>query len=118
MSFNNAFIGARKGSVDSKIYDPIGGEGKAWISAIDDSIADDYIPVFEAITLNMMAYLGADTAAIKDFYDAISDKPIDTAALQDMIRNRIIYILPRAAKFDARQLKKLYELAHQVYTAA
>ena len=118
LEFSNAFIGARKGSVDSKIYDPIGGEGKAWISAIDDSIADDYIPVFEAITLNMMAYLGADTAAIKDFYDAISDKPIDTAALQDMIRNRIIYILPRAAKFDARQLKKLYELAHQVYTAA
>jgi len=117
LKFNNAFIGARRVSVDSKIYDPIG-EGKAWISAIDDSNAGDYLPVFEAITLNMMAYLNADVTAIKNFYDAISDKPIDPAVLQEMIRNKIIYILPKAAKFDAKQLRALYELAHQVYTAA
>lgn len=78
----------------------------------------DYLPVFEAITLNMMAYLNADKTAIKNFYDAISDKPIDPTVLQGMIRNRIIYILPRATKFDTKQLRELYELAQQVYTAA
>ncbi|MDP2929515.1 MAG: hypothetical protein Q8O01_05585 [Candidatus Omnitrophota bacterium] len=118
LEFKNAFIGARRVSVDSKIYDSIKGEGRAWISAIDDLNAGDYLPVFEAITLNMMAYLNADVTAIKNFYDAISDRPIDPAALQEMIRNRIIYILPKAAKFDAKQLRALYELARQVYTAA
>jgi hypothetical protein len=118
LNFNNAFIGARKVSVDSKLYDSIKGEGRAWISAIDDTNAGDYIPVFEAITLNMMAYLNADVTAIKNFYDAISDKPIDPGVLQDMIRNRIIYILPKATKFDTKQLRELYELAHQVYIAA
>ena len=37
LNLNNTFIGARKVSVDSKLYDSIKGEGKAWISAIDDS---------------------------------------------------------------------------------
>lgn len=118
LALNNTFIGARKFSVDSKLYDSIKGEGKAWIAAIDDSRPDDYLPVFESITLSMMAYLNADQAAIKRLYDAIAEKPIDPVALQDMIRNRIIYILPRATKFDIRQLRDLYELAQQLHTAA
>ena len=118
LNLNNTFIGARKISVDNKAYDAIKGEGMAWISAIDDSRPGDYLPVFEVITLNLMAYLNADLSAIKNFYDTISDKPIDPDVLQDMIRNRIIYILPRATKFDTKQLRELYELAHQVYIAA
>ena len=118
LSLNNAFIGARKISVDGKVYDAIKGEDRAWISAIDDSRPGDYLPVFEAITLNMMAYLNADLMAIKNFYDAISDGPIDPAILQEMLRNRIIYLLPRATKFDTKQLRDLYELARQVYIAA
>ena len=118
LNLNNAFIGARKISVDNNIYDSIKGEGRAWISAIDDSRSDDYLPVFEIITLNMMAYLNADLAAIKNFYDAIADKPIDPSVLQDMLKNRIIYILPKATAFDIKQLRELYELAHQVYIAA
>ena len=118
LNLNSAFIGARKFSVDGKLYDSIKGEGRAWISAIDDSNEGSYLPVFEAITLNMMAYLSADTAAIKNFYDAISDKPVEPAVLEDMIRNRLIYILPRAIKFDVKQLRELYELAQQVYVAA
>jgi hypothetical protein len=118
LNLNNAFIGARKVSVDNKAYDAIKGDGRAWISAIDDSKPGDYLPVFEAITLNMMAYLNADLTAIKNFYDAISDKPIDPKALQDMLKNRIIYILPKITAFDTKQLRDLYELAHQVYIAA
>lgn len=118
LNLSNAFIGARKLSVDNKLYDSIQGEGNAWISAIDDSISGDYLPIFEAITVNMMAYLNADISAIKNFYDKISDKPIDLGILQDMIRSRIIYILPRATKFNPKQLKELYELAQQVYVAA
>lgn len=118
LNLNNAFIGARKASVDNKMYDAIAGENGAWISAIDDSSASDYLPVFEAITLNMMAYVNADLAAIKNFYDVISDKPIDPGVLQDMLRNRIIFILPRATKLDTKQLRELYELAQQIYVAA
>jgi len=118
LDLNRTFIGARKFSVDNKLYDSITGEGRAWISAIDDSRPGDYLPVLEAITVNMMAYLNADVAAINNFYNAISDKPIDPGKLQDMIRNRIIYILPRATKFDTKQLRELYELAQQVYVAA
>jgi hypothetical protein len=120
LDLNHTFISARKLSVDNKLYDSVKGEGRVWISAIDDSGAGDYLPVFEAITLNMMAYLNADLSAIKHFYDALSgDEPIDPGKLQDMIRNRIIYILPRATKLDAdKQLRQLYELAQQVYVAA
>lgn len=118
LNLNNAFIGARKFSVDNKLYDSIKGEGRAWIAAIDDSNMEDYLPIFEAITLNMMAYLNADLQAIKNFYDAISYKPINPTELQDMIRKRIIYILPRITKFNTKQLRQLYELAHQVYIAA
>lgn len=118
LNLNNAFIGARKINVDNKAYDAIKGEGRAWISAIDDSRPGDYLPVFEAITMNMMAYLNADLSAIKKFYDAISDEPIDPGLLQDYIKNRIIYILPKATAFDTKQLRELYELAHQVYIAA
>jgi hypothetical protein len=118
LALNNTFIGARKLSVDNRLYDSIKGEGNAWIAAIDDSRPGDYLPVFESITLSMMAYLNAEVAAIKNFYDAISDKPIDPAVLQDMVRNRIIYILPRSTKFDIKQLRDLYELAQQLHTAA
>lgn len=118
LALNHTFIGARKLSADGGVFDVIKGEGKAWISAIDDSGSGNYIPIFEAITLNMMAYLNADITAIKNFYDAISNKPIDPSTLQDMIRNRLIYILPKATAFDTKQLRELYELAHQVYIAA
>lgn len=118
LALNNTFIGARKLSVDNRLYDSIKGEGRAWISAIDDSRPGDYLPVFESITLSMMAYLNADISAIKNFYDALSDKPADAAVLQDMVRNRIIYILPRSTKFDIKQLRDIYELAQQLHTAA
>jgi hypothetical protein len=118
LDLNHTFIGARKISADSGIFNAINGEGRAWISAIDDSGAGDYIPVFEAITLNMMAYLNADLTAIKNFYDVIANEPIDPSKLQEMIRNRIIYILPKATAFDTKQLRDLYELARQVYVAA
>ena len=118
LKMNNIFIGARKMSVDNNMYDAIKGEGRAWISAIDDSRRDAYIPVFEAITLNMMAHLNADLQAIKDFYDKIADEPIDIDILQDMLRKRIVYLMPRATAFDAKQLRDLYELARKVYISA
>ncbi|MCX5678841.1 MAG: macro domain-containing protein [Candidatus Omnitrophica bacterium] len=119
LKLNNAFICAKKASVENKLYYLIEGEGRAWISAIDDLLREgDYLPVFEAITLNMMAYLNADLTAIKNFYDAISGESKSPGELQDMIKNRIIYILPKATKLDAGQLRKLYELAKKAYTSA
>lgn len=118
INLNNVFIGARKISVDNEVYDEIKGEGRAWITAIDDSTEGKYLPIFEAITLNMMAYLSADDTAIKNFYDTISDRPVSIGELRAMIRSRTIYILPKAAKFEPEQLRKLYELVRQAYTSA
>jgi len=118
LDLNNTLIVARKSSVAGKEYVRIEGEGKAWISAIDDSSPGVYIPVFEAITLSMMACLSADTFSIKKLYDAVSNNPIDPAALKYMLSKRILYILPKSIKFDTRQLRDLYELARQAYTSA
>ncbi len=115
LALNRAFLVARKESVDVKMFESIDG---SWISAIDDSEAGDYLPVFEALTLSMMAYLNTDLNKIKSLYDAIADSPIDLAALQDMLKKRIILILPKATKFDSTELRRLYELAAQIYTAA
>lgn len=116
LELNNAFIGASQASVKDKLYDAI--IGKAWIAAIDDSVSGAYLPVFEAVTLNMMASRSVDLTVIKNLYDRISDKPVDPAALEDMIKNRLVPVPPKAAKFDAKQLRDLYELAHQLYTSA
>jgi len=118
LDLSRVFIAARKTSVESGAFNAIEGEGRAWISAIDDSASGDYIPVFEAITLNMMAYLGADMPVIKEFYERISNGPIDIETLKKMLTNRIIYILPRVTKIEGEQLRKLYELARQAYIAA
>lgn len=115
LALDRVFLVTRKESVDAKMLEPVEG---SWISAIDDSSSDDYLPVFEAITINMMAYLKADINKIKDLYDAISENPIDPAALQDMLKNRIIRILPKVTRFDSAELRRLYELAAQIYTAA
>ena len=117
-NLGNVFIGATEASVDAanSAFNPI--KGKAWISAFNDSNAGDYLPVFEAITLNMMASIGADLEAIKGLYDAVADKSIDPAALQDMLTKRIVHILPKATRFDTKELRKLYELAAQIYVAA
>lgn len=115
LALNRVFLVARKESVDVNAFDSIDG---SWISAIDDSEGGDYLPVFEALTLSMMAYLNADINKIKGLYDAIADSPITPAALQDMLKKRIILILPKVTKFDSAELRRLYELAAQVYTAA
>lgn len=117
LELGNAFIAARKASVETSAYDAIKGDGGAWISAIDDSSAGSYMPVFEAITLNMLAAMNADINTIKDFYDSISDKPVSLAELKDMIKNRIIYILPRIAAYDLKKLRELYEMASRVHTS-
>jgi hypothetical protein len=115
LALDRVFLVARKESVDTKILEPVQG---SWISAIDDSASGDYLPVFEAITLSMMAYLNADLNKIKDLYDAIAESPIDLGVLQDMLKNRIIRILPKVTRFDSTELRRLYELAAQIYTAA
>lgn len=124
-SLNNVFIGAKNSSVTSGAYNIIKfeeGRDGAWISAIDDSRDDDYLPVFEAVTLSMMAYAytitKADLEPIKAFYDAISNEPKSLEELRAMIKNRIIYILPKMTKFSTEDLIDLYKLACQAYMAA
>lgn len=117
-NLDHVFIGARWSSVNSAKYKDITGEGKAWVSAIEDSKEDIYLPVFEAVTLSMMAYLNADLEAIKHFYDAISDNPANPDELVGMLRNRMIYVLPKSTAFNGQQRRELYELAHQIYIAA
>ena len=113
----NIFLVAKKANLDNNVFDAIGG---AWITAIDDSAYGDrvYMPVFEAATLTMMAALGEQDAALK-FYNQIANSPITPDALEEMLKNRVILLVPKAARVDTeRELRAIYELAHIVYTAA
>jgi hypothetical protein len=117
LNFHNTFIAAKKSSVDSKLYDGVD-TGKAWIAALDDSRPGDYLPIFEAITLNMMIRLNADPSAIKRFYDEISDAPIDAKALKSMMENRTLYILPKMTSFDPNQQRVLNETMRKFLLSA
>lgn len=124
VDLSNVFVVGKKANVDGNVFGAIAGEGRAWIAAVDDSQAGyaGYVPVFEAATLAIMAYLNAegkaDMDAIRYFYNAVAEKPVDPGMLQDMLTKRIIYILPKITNFETDDLKKLYELAAQVYIAA
>jgi ADP-ribose pyrophosphatase YjhB (NUDIX family) len=118
IELSQMFVVAKKANIDSAMFDTLKGASGAWITAVDDSNEGSYLPMFEAVILSMMAYLKADIAAVKDMYDSIADKPIDPAALEDMLKNRVIYLLPKAIRIDPNSLKKLYELAAQAYTSA
>lgn len=114
----NVFVVAQKSNIDNGQFKGL--EGGAWITAIDDSNAGQfsYMPVFEAATLAIMSGLNADLDSIRRFYDAVADKPIPPDALEEMLRNRVIYLLPRITRYDPTELRKLYELAAQVHIAA
>lgn len=124
VDLSNVFVVGKKANVDGDVFGAIAGESKAWIAAVDDSQAGHtgYVPVFEAATLAIMAYLNAegkaDLDAIRYFYNAVAEKPVDPGMLQDMLTKRIIYILPKITNFETDDLKKLYELAAQVHIAA
>ncbi|MFA6610215.1 MAG: glycogen/starch synthase [Candidatus Omnitrophota bacterium] len=112
------FVVAKEANLVANKFDSIA--GKAWITAIDDSTAGpfSYLPVFEAATISMMAALKADEKEIIRLYNAIADAPIPPAALQDMLSQRIIRVLPKTVQFDPNELRKLYELVEQVYASA
>ncbi len=115
---NFTFVVAKEANLAANRFDSIA--GKAWITAIDDSTAGpfSYLPVFEAATLSMMAAVKADSKEIIRLYNAIANAPIPPDVLQDMLSKRIIRILPKTVQFDPNELRKLYELVEQVYTAA
>ncbi len=118
VDLGSIFVVAKKANVDNRAFEPLTG---AWIAAIDDSAAGEgvYMPVFEAATITMMAALNVDSAAIKTFCDSITDKPIDPKAIDEFKRGRILYLMPRAARFDTEKaLRDVYELARITYTAA
>ena len=119
----SVFVVAPKASVDRGVYKDIMGEAGAdrpWIAAIDDSSADNYLPIFEAATLSFLAYLQskglADTAAVKNLYSKISEEP--PMPLEEMLKRRIIYLIPRAVAHNYNQRHNLYELAKEAWRAA
>ncbi|MDD5439691.1 MAG: iron-containing alcohol dehydrogenase, partial [Candidatus Omnitrophica bacterium] len=116
LELNHTFLCVRKENVNA--YNDLRGEGRAWLSAIDDSGTNVYLPVFESVLLEMMAYLNADTEAIRRIYNDISKEPADDARIQEMLRNKILYITPKVTAYDPEELRLLYERVCQIYTAA
>ena len=117
----NILMVVREGNFKAGIFKAL--EGQAWITSIDDSkatVADegDYIPILEATTLTIMAALKADTNSIKRFYDSISNTPIDPKELEEMLRNRLIHILPKMERVKLEELSEKYEQIRTVYLAA
>ncbi|MGB3057238.1 MAG: hypothetical protein WBC16_03705 [Candidatus Omnitrophota bacterium] len=110
----------RKTGVD-KNFGEIKEDGNTWISAIDDRTGNDhdYMPVFEAATLAMMAIVDpADIGRIKDFYNSIAKSPIDDDILKKMLEKKMFYVLPKISAMDPGQLRKLYENVRKIYLAA
>jgi hypothetical protein len=97
----------------------------SWITAIDDSILTDlladegaYIPIFESITLNIMASQNADPESIKALYDMMSDKPVTLEELNAMLAQRIIRILPKMNYMSLRDLRDENEAIARIYLSA
>ena len=114
----NIILVCRKENIDSNIFDGL--KGSSWIAGIDDKRADDgvYMPIIEAVTLASMAALNADIDTICRFYNSIAEKKVTSEALFKMIRERVIYILPKADPMDTKALKDKYELVKTIYLAA
>ncbi|MFC1570574.1 hypothetical protein ACFL4E_02200 [Candidatus Omnitrophota bacterium] len=94
-----------------------------WITSLDDSKSTDndkgsYLPILEAVTLTIMAALTADKQAIKDFYDSVANEPIELDHLDQMLTNRVIYLLPKMKQIKLDLLKEHYELVRNIYEAA
>lgn len=119
LDLSKAFIIARRQSVlQAGEYYGLLANGRSWISQIDDSSDSHYMPVFETLTLTLMAYLNNDLDAIKGLYDLISREPADPDILAGMLQNRCIIVVPGHEVLDTERLRKLNELAFQCYTCA
>jgi len=118
LEIKNIFMVTNLKNSDSPEFGSL--KGRAWITALDDKDSGQYIylPVFESITLNIMAARGADIISIKRFYDSISDQPKSAEELDKMIRERIFYILPRIVRISYEQLRKTYEAVCELYLSA
>lgn len=116
LKLDHTFIAARYESVDKKkAYASVAG---ARIAAIDDASPGSYLPVPEAIMLNMMAYLECDFEVIKELYSAIAIS-VDDASLRAMIRDRILYILPKTTKFNTdKDRRDFYDRVADIYRMA
>jgi len=114
---NNLFLVGRQTNIDTNIFDSL--KGTAWITGIDDSQAGHkgILPVFESITLSLMAALNVDLERIKSFYDSIANKPITIELLRDMKQNRLFKILPKMTR-QTQNLRELYERIRDIYLAA
>lgn len=133
VDMGNIFVVARETTVNQKGSALSNFAGSVWLTAVDDSKANEltmedgvvragYIPVFEAAMLSMMAKLQADgkvdSSAIMLFYNNISAEQKSLSEIEEMLRSRIIFLLPRITQINIHELKRLYDLAAQAYTSA
>ncbi|MFH1395077.1 MAG: hypothetical protein ABIH09_02870 [Candidatus Omnitrophota bacterium] len=113
----NIFLIGRQTNIKAGQFDSL--KGASWITAIDDVLTKDavYIPVFEALILTMMTAFNADSDSIKRFYDKISYESATLEEIEKMKISQLIYILPKMIKRSPRELKKIYELEFDIYSA-
>ncbi|MFH1394984.1 MAG: hypothetical protein ABIH09_02385, partial [Candidatus Omnitrophota bacterium] len=113
---DNIFLVAKQENSDAHLFDKL--KGTSWIAAINDSKTnmDVYIPVFEALTLTIMSSLNADIESIKSFYDKIVDTPVSKKFLEQMIENKMLYILPRMDR-KCDNIREKYDIVRNIYQA-
>ncbi|MBF0493663.1 MAG: hypothetical protein HQL28_00850 [Candidatus Omnitrophica bacterium] len=94
--------------------------GRALITAINDSGLDNfnYIPLVEMAAIAFMSEIGTDIDSLKNLIDLISKEPVDVVALREMLKNRIITIIPKPAPLGYEGLRQLYERMQEVYFRA
>ncbi|KJJ83467.1 hypothetical protein OMAG_002666 [Candidatus Omnitrophus magneticus] len=100
---------------------------QSWIMFMQDKGLKDntYLPIFESLSLLIMAYSGADKNSFKYYYDKISAKPINSGDLDDfddtddfLLYKKPFFLTPKITTYSREELRKKYELAYKFYTAA
>lgn len=121
------FMVMRNSTLKTGAYKQFEDHNKIWISAIEDMNATDvdkgdYLPVFEAALMSIMAATGADAGSIKRIFDSIgydlSGNEVTEEQIEAMINTGKIIILPKAAKIDLQKLGEIYERVRDIYIAA
>ncbi|MBU0683371.1 MAG: hypothetical protein KJ864_03680, partial [Candidatus Omnitrophica bacterium] len=110
------FLVARKENVDNDKFKAL--EGSSWIAAIDDLSNGEitYLPVFEALSLIIMSAQVTNMDNVTEFYNKISDKT--EKELQEMLKDKLIYVLPKTVRIPPQRLRELYDTVKDIYLAA
>ncbi|MBF0253172.1 MAG: hypothetical protein HQL29_05085 [Candidatus Omnitrophica bacterium] len=91
--------------------------GQSWVVGIDDK-ETTYLPVLEAFNVMLMASSEVEEDSILKVLENITDKIITVEDLRIFIKERLLYITPKAKAYNAQDLVDKNIIVKEVYTKA